>query len=208
MRKVPVSAYKNVVFDIGNVIVRWDPPLITARAFGAPRASDDLVRSIFGGDIWFRLNRGEISEAEAKQAYCARLGFSEDEAETLFFHIKDSLDLMEDTTCVMARLDKAGYRMFALSDNVREIVAHLQAKYDFWRYFEGAVISAELGALKPSPEIFAYLLNEYELVPEETVFLDDMQHNVDGAAAMGLRALRFSNAARAEQDLKGLGLVF
>lgn len=201
-------AVKNVVFDIGNVIVRWDPPLIAARAFGAERADDGFVRSIFEHDLWFQLNRGEISELQAKQRYRAALDFSDEETEALFFHIKDSLDLYEDTLAVMQRLETAGYRIFALSDNVHEIVAYLKSKYDFWRCFKGAVISAEKGVLKPSPEIFMHLLNDYGLVAEETVFLDDLQRNVDGAGAVGIRALQFLNAARAERDLKDMGLAF
>lgn len=199
---------KNVIFDIGNVIVRWDPPLITARTFGAERAGDKFVRSIFEHDLWFQLNRGEISETQAKERYRAALGFSNEEADALFFNIKDSLDLFEDTLAMMQRLEAAGYRIFALSDNVHEIVAFLKSKYDFWRHFDGAVISAEKGVLKPSPEIFMHLLNDYGLAAEETVFLDDLRRNVDGAGAVGIKALQFFNAARAERDLKGMGLAF
>lgn len=58
---------KNVVFDIGNVVVRWDPSLIVSRTFGDMRPQEDLVREIFTHDIWYDLNLGRISEQDAKK---------------------------------------------------------------------------------------------------------------------------------------------
>jgi len=199
-------AIRNIVFDIGNVVVRWDPRLISARTFGEAEATAELVRSIFGDPLWFRLNRGEITEAEAKRAYCDRLGRDPAELERLFFHIRDSQALIPGTVDLMARLAKAGYRVFALSDNVRENVLHLRQRYDFWKHFEGVVISAELGWLKPDPRIFGHLLHSFALEPAETVFLDDVAGNVEGARAAEMHAIQFVDAERAEADLAALGV--
>jgi putative hydrolase of the HAD superfamily len=199
---------KNVVFDIGNVIVRWDPIHITSRTFGPERATPEFIGSIFGPETWLPLNRGELTEAQAKQAYQDRLGFTTGEADKLFYNINDSLDLLTDTVALMERLQSADFRIFALSDNVHEIVHYLKQRYDFWRFFEGAVISAEIGLLKPSQEIFLHLLETHALRAEECVFLDDVLANVEGAQSVGMRALQFSDATRAEQELKALGLVF
>lgn len=198
---------RNIVFDIGNVVVRWDPTLITARAFGEAEATDAFVQSIFGHPLWLQLNRGEITEAEAKLAYCALLKREPDHLDRLFFHIKDSLDLVPGTVELMERLVGAGYRVFALSDNVREIVLYLRQRHDFWRHFEGVVISAELGFLKPDPRIFDHLLQSFALRPEETVFLDDVPRNVEGARAADMHAIQFTDIARAEADLAVLGVT-
>jgi putative hydrolase of the HAD superfamily len=199
---------RNVVFDIGNVIVRWDPSLIATRTFGPERATPGLVGAIFGPETWLPLNRGELTGVQAKQAYQDRLGFTSAETEQLFYYINDSLDLFTDTVALMERLQNAGFRIFALSDNVHEIVHYLKQRYDFWRFFEGAVVSAEIGLLKPSKAIFSHLLETHDLRAEDCVFLDDVLANVAGAQAVGMYALQFSDAARAEQELKALGLVF
>jgi putative hydrolase of the HAD superfamily len=199
---------KNIVFDIGNVIVRWDPIRISTRTFGAERSTPEFVGSIFGPETWLPLNRGELTATQAKEAYQDRLGLSAAEADKLFYNINDSLDLLTDTIALMERLQRAGFRIFALSDNVHEIVHYLKQRYDFWRFFEGAVISAEIGLLKPSPAIFLHLLETHALRAEECVFLDDVLANVEGARAVGMQALQFSHARRAEQELKSLGLVF
>lgn len=205
MQSTPI---KNVVFDIGNVIVRWDPPLIAARAFGAERATPEFIQQLLHGPIWRALNRGELTEAEGKAAYRAEMGFSEAEADALFFHIKDSLTLIPETLVLMEALRRAGYDIYALSDNVHELVTYLKARHDFWRYFVGAVISAEIGLLKPSAEIYQHLLDTHGLNAGETVFLDDMIGNVEGAQAMGIHALHFTDTATAVSGLRTLGLVF
>ncbi len=201
---------KNVVFDIGNVFVQWSPPEVIRRCFDLPpdsaenRERTKLLRS----PLWLRLNRGELTETEAELAYQAEHGLTKDEAAALLFHVKDHQDLIDGTEAIARRLQAAGYRLFALTDNVREIVLHLKSRYRFWELFEGAVVSAEVGMLKPHEGIFRHLVESFGLEPSETVFLDDMQANVDGAKRIGLQACLFTSAAQCEQDLRALGLRF
>ncbi|MDR3437379.1 HAD family phosphatase [Telmatospirillum sp.] len=197
---------RNIVFDLGNVVVRWDPALIVARTFGEATATPEFVRSIFAHPLWLELNRGEITEEQAKRAYCSRLGVTTDQIGQLFFHIKNSQTLVPGALELMEQAAAAGLRLFALSDNVHEIVLHLRKTYDFWRYFEGVVISAELGILKPDPRIFTHLLNTFVLEPKETVFLDDLARNVEGARAVGMHAVHFIDAERAAVELEALGV--
>ena len=199
---------RNVVFDIGNVLVRWDPVGIVEMAFSL--AGEEAVarrEALFGDiDIWRALNRGELTIVEAKRAYVADGHLSEEEAERLFDAIRASLTLLEDTPPLMERLAAAGYRLFALTDNVREIVADLSERHDWWALFEGATVSAEVGCLKPDPRIYRHLLESHGLAPDETVFLDDLPRNVEGARAAGMHAFVFTDAKQAERDLRSLGV--
>jgi putative hydrolase of the HAD superfamily len=200
------AAIRNVVFDVGNVIVRWDPALISARAFGDAKATPELVRSLFAHPLWLQLNRGEITEDEATRSYCDLLRLDARQMERFFFHVKDSQALIPGTVDLIERASKAGYRLFALSDNVREIVSYLRQRYDFWRHFEGVVLSCELGTLKPDAKIFDHLLGVFELEPRETIFIDDVARNVEGARAVNMHAIQFVDAARAEMDLAAYGV--
>jgi putative hydrolase of the HAD superfamily len=74
--------------------------------------------------------------------------------------------------------------------------------------FEGAVISAEIGILKPDPAIFRHATEKFNLLAEETVFFDDVQANVDGASSIGINARLFTTASRCVEDLQALGLSF
>jgi putative hydrolase of the HAD superfamily len=197
----------NIVFDIGNVVVRWNPALIAERTFGAERGTADYAIELFGAPIWRAINLGHLSETEAKLAYGRDHGLSAEEADVLFFHVKDSQELVPGTTDLIARLASRNYRLFALTDNVHEIVAHLKDRYDFWDHFEGAAVSAELGVLKPSAEIYRHLLDTYGLVAEETLFLDDMPANAQGARDVGMHGLVFTTADQAIDDMRELGIV-
>ncbi len=199
---------KNVVFDIGNVVTRWDPQLICRRTFGDAHATPEFASGIFRHPIWRSLNKGELTEEEAKHAFHKEHGHSLDQLTTMFFHVKDTQDLVDGTVEMMERLIAAEYRLFALTDNVKEIEAYLRNRYDFWRHFDGVINSATVGCLKPSEEIYSHLLDGFDLTPEHTVFMDDMPHNVDGARAMNMHAIQFKTAAQAEEDLKALGLRF
>jgi putative hydrolase of the HAD superfamily len=200
---------RNVVFDIGNVLVRWDSRGIVEAAFGLTGdAAHTRWQALFvEADIWRALNRGEHTEAGAKRAFVEAGHCTEDEAEALWAALYASLHIIEDTPPLMARLKAAGYRLFALTDNVREIVAHLSDQHAWWALLEGVTNSAELGCLKPDPRMYRHVLETNGLAAEETVFLDDMPGNVEGARQAGMHALVFTDAAQAERDLRSLGVA-
>jgi putative hydrolase of the HAD superfamily len=201
---------KNVVFDIGNVFVHWSPPEVIRRCFGhAPDTAENRERTaLLRSPLWLRLNRGELTGAEAELAYQAEHGLTRQQAADLLFHVKDHQELVDGTEAIARRLQAAGYRLFALTDNVREIVTHLKTRFQFWELFDGAVVSAEIGMLKPHDGIFHHLVDSFGLAPSETVFFDDVQANVDGARRIGLQARLFTTSGRCEQDLRALGLRF
>lgn len=198
---------KNVVFDIGNVVVRWAPLEIVRLTFGNIESAEERVKSIFQSDTWLELNKGNISESEAKLQYQQLHGLSELDCERLFYYVKRTQILIYGSVDLIKRVKAAGYRVYALTDNVHEIVAYLQDTYKFWNLFEGATVSAEVGLLKPQPEIYQSLLTQYALEASETVFIDDMPYNVEGAETVGMSAIQFANAGQCEADLKSLGLT-
>jgi putative hydrolase of the HAD superfamily len=201
----------NVIFDVGNVFVRWSPPDIVERCFNLQKGSDENLRraeALFRCLLWRRLNLGELTQEEAELAYQTEFGLSKEEASSLFFHVTDHQELIDGTEAIAQRLKRAGYRVFALTDNVHEIVAHLKLRYQFWTLFEGAVVSAEIGLMKPDPEIFRHTAETFGLVAAETIFFDDIQANVDGARLIGMEARLFTTPSRCEEDLRSLGLSF
>ncbi|MCG6326522.1 HAD-IA family hydrolase, partial [Vibrio alginolyticus] len=130
------------------------------------------------------------------------------ELETLFHYIKATQQLIDGTQVLMDDLLSAGYTLYALTDNVNEIVAHLKATYDFWPKFTGAVVSSECGLLKPDPRIYQHLAQSQNIIPHESVFMDDMPANVQGAIEQGFRAFQFATAQDARARLHALGLAF
>lgn len=203
-----MAEIKNVVFDIGNVIVNWSPAEIVRLTFGAAKATDELTSSIFKSDLWMALNRGEMPESEAKLMYQERLGFTTEHTDQLFYYVKHTQLILFGSLNLLQRVKSAGYRTFALTDNVNEIVDHLKSQYDFWPLFDGTIVSSELGCMKPHPEIFNHLLDQHNLSATECVFIDDMPHNLKGATSLGFSGIQFENADQCERELKSLGLSF
>ncbi|GLR04890.1 haloacid dehalogenase [Vibrio hyugaensis] len=201
-------AIKNVVFDVGNVLVRWSPLEIVRLTFGNNVDAEGLAKELFMSSIWSDLNKGLISESQAKQRYQEEKQFSEADCERFFYYVKQTQLLIYGSVDLLKRIKTAGYQVYALTDNVVEIVEYLKSTYDFWPLFNGTTVSAELGLLKPQPEIYQNLLKTHHLLASETVFLDDMPHNVEGAQAVGILAIQFEHAEQCERALKAMGLSF
>ncbi len=202
------TVIKNVVFDVGNVIVRWAPLEIVRLTFGNVEQPEELAKKVFMSDIWLDLNRGFLNEIEAKDRYQLELDFTPQDCDRLFYYVKQSLIELYGSVDLLKKVKAAGYGVYALTDNVVEIVDFLKTEYDFWPLFDAATVSADLGLLKPQPEIYHSLLNSNQLIAEQCVFLDDMPHNVEGAKSVGMHAIQFLSAEQAEDELKALGLRF
>ncbi len=193
---------KNIIFDIGNVMVRWDPLSITTELFPEHPNIAQLNQQLFKSATWFDLNLGKITDQQALQQYQQNLGIDPKQLEQLMPAVKRSLTPITGSAELVAQLYQAQYPLYALTDNTKEIMAFLKAEYDFWRMFRGVVVSAEIGVLKPNPAIYEYLLNTYQLTAQETLFIDDHQPNIDGAQAVGIQALRFETVKKCIEDLK------
>lgn len=186
-------AIKNIVFDVGNVLVIWDPTHIIETYFPEMASPEALANEIFKHPTWYALNMGQITEAEAIAQHAKRLRLPVSELEGIMAHAKTSLILIEGSLNILKRAHEANYALYALTDNTHDILAHLKERYDFFNLFEGIVSSAEVGQVKPHPEIYHHLLNTYQLDPAETVFIDDLHRNISGAKAVGMDGFVFKD---------------
>lgn len=199
---------RNVVFDIGNVMVRWSPMEIIRLTFGDSSRNEALAQSIFHSELWRGLNRGEYTEQEVKTELQHLLDLPKEITESLFYYIRRTLILLFGSTELLKKLIDAGYTTYALTDNVIEIVDYLKKQYDFWDCFSGVIVSAEVGCLKPDAEIFNHLISQYQVDPRESVFIDDLSKNIEGSRRVGFYGIQFYDSAQCEQELNKLGLRF
>ena len=200
-------AIKNIVFDVGNVLVRWDPQGIVERVFDGHANLPQLMQEIFKHETWLLLNRGEITEVEAIDRYHQLLKIDKKHLQHLVNVVKDSLTPIEESIALLENLSHQEFKLYALTDNTHEIMAYLRKRYQFWDHFQGVIVSAEVGYLKPAKEIYEILLSTYQLIPEETVFIDDVPRNVEGAKALGIHGIVFEEPAQCIAHLKKLGVI-
>ena len=197
-------AIKNIVFDVGNVLVRWDRELIIKKAFPHRNDYGLLAEAIFKHETWFSVNKGHLTEAQAILEYQKRLSLDHAALESMMQIAKESLIPVEGSFELLEQLHQQHYALYALTDNTHEFMRYLKSKYDFWDKFKGIVVSANLGYLKPSPEIYDYLLNTFNLIPTETIFIDDLLVNIEGAQAKGIHGIQFQNSEQCFIELQAL----
>ena len=202
------SAIKNVIFDIGNVFVRWSPQEVLRLTFGDESPRQRLGHALFHHDLWKAFNRGEYTETQMKIQLIRQFEFLEVEVERFFYYVKETQIMLHGQPELFERVRRAGYFTYALTDNVMEVIDHLKVRYPFWHQFDGTIVSAQEGCLKPDAAIFERLLQRYTLIPSESVFIDDMPANVEGARQLGFAAIQYSHSCQCEQALKALGLDF
>jgi putative hydrolase of the HAD superfamily len=107
-----------------------------------------------------------------------------------------------ETVAVLRSLSERRVPLYCLSDMPVSVFAHVRQRYDFWDAFVGIVISGEAKMMKPGRAVFEYLLKQYGLAAEATVFVDDHPPNIEGAKAVGLQAILFKNAEQCARDLE------
>lgn len=197
----------NLIFDLGGVVVRWDPEAIIAGVFSDPQVRAKVRAGVFGHADWLELDRGTLPREQAIARAAQRTGIAEAEVKRLLLAVPPSLVPIPETVDLLYRLKARGYPLYCLSNMHFASIEHLERTYKFWEVFSGAVISCRQRLCKPEPDIYTHLLRTYELKPAETLFIDDVQVNLDAAAHLGICTLKFGNAAQCERDLRALDLI-
>lgn len=188
---------KNIVFDMGNVLMRFDQELFLRR-LGVPDADACLLaREVFRSLEWARLDRGSMVEAEAVESICRRLPERlHGAAHQLVTAWDDPIVPVAGMYALVEELKQAGYGIYLLSN------ASLRQR-EYWprvpgnRFFDGTLISAEEKLVKPQPEIYRRLLERFGLTAEECFFIDDAPANIEGAFYCGIPGAVFHGDVQA-----------
>jgi HAD superfamily hydrolase (TIGR01509 family) len=198
------SLVRNVIFDLGGVVLDWNPDQILSRYQADPERRVQLRRAFFGHADWQLFDRGGLTEAEVIDRTHTRLGRPRSEVVEIVQAVRDSLVVKPDTVTLMRSLHARGIALYCLSNMPASIYAQLRIRHEFWDVFRGIVISGEVMMVKPEPEVFTHLLERYGLCAQETVFIDDLPANIEAARRIGLHTILFRDAAQCQQELDGL----
>jgi FMN phosphatase YigB (HAD superfamily) len=193
---------RNVIFDFGGVLVRWQPQAIIERFYPEGPLRERLSKAVFQHPDWIEMDRGSLDEEAAIERFAARMERPVAEMRALMQYVRESLTPLEGTIAILESLARQGVPLYGLSNMSAPTFAHLKARYGHWHLFRGIVISAEVRMVKPDPEIFEYISRRYDLTPAHTLFIDDHLPNVESARRHGFRTVHFADASscRAELD--------
>ena len=193
--KLKPATIKNTVFDLGAVLFHWNPEAIAQEFAEDVTQRQLLLDQVFHHQDWKRLELGEITERQAIQSFANNTGLPLARMEALIDSIKAYLTPKEDTVALLLELQQQGHRLFCLSNICTEIYQHVATRHTFFDAFEDVIVSAEVKLAKPDPKIFQYMLKRFNILPEETLFIDDMPANVASASSLGIQAIQFTEIA-------------
>jgi putative hydrolase of the HAD superfamily len=197
----------NIVFDLGGVVLRWEPDKIIADVFAETELQARVRADIFAHQDWLELDRGTLPLGEAVKRGAARSEIPAARIAMLFDEVPHALQLIPETVDLIYRLKSQGHRLYYLSNMHVASIEHLEREYTFWNAFEGGVISCRVHLIKPEPEIYRTLLERYALDGAETVFIDDREINLTAAAEFGIRTIHFKNPEQCAEQLHARGIV-
>jgi putative hydrolase of the HAD superfamily len=195
---------KNIIFDLGGVILNWDPRSVIARFTEDVDAQDRLYSSIYSHPDWLEYDRGMLSEKDAVAIFAERTGSTHGAIASLLHETMVSLTVKQDSLDLLYELHGQNVNLFCLSNMPAEAYEFVSRRYSFFEIFRGIVISAHLKLIKPDPRIFEHLLRNYGLDPAETLFLDDNQENINAAESLGVYSILFEDAKNCRSRLKKL----
>lgn len=195
----------NVVFDLGGVVVRWQPDALIAASFDDAAIRARVRREIIDHADWLALDRGVLPKSEAVLRAALRTGLSAAAVEDFLDSVPPALTVVPETVALMRCVRAQGHRLYCLSNMQQASIAYLEREHDYWDVFDGAVISSRIKLIKPEPAIYAHLLKTFALRGEETVFIDDTAVNLPPAQAFGIKTVQFENAAQCGRALRLLG---
>lgn len=202
------AAIDAVVFDMGGVLLDWDPRHLYRQLFTDEGAMerfldelDLLAYHATNHDSGLRPMSDSMAELAARhpQYRDELIAWSERYAEMVGDPVPGSIELLAEL--------RGRVPLYLLSNVPHETIAVLRRDWAFFDWFAGQVISAEEGLIKPEPRLFEVLVDRYGLTVERTAFIDDMPANVEAARAVGLHAIRFTTAVNLRADLGRLGVI-
>jgi 2-haloacid dehalogenase/putative hydrolase of the HAD superfamily len=198
---------KAVLWDIGNVIVRWNPRTLYSKIFQDPVACDRFLSSVCTME-WHIAHDLGVTFADNRAPLLAR--FPEYEAEIRAWEDRwwDMFSgVFAETENAIEDLHAAGIPQFALSNMSHEVFDGIVALSPAFKRLGGYVISAEIATMKPDPAIYRLACERFGFAPQDFLFIDDSAWNIEGAKALGFDTHHFTDPAALRPALEARGLL-
>ncbi|MBQ8583299.1 MAG: HAD family phosphatase [Clostridia bacterium] len=197
---------KNLIFDFGQVLVKFEPYYMAKQYAESVDDAKLVAEVLFDRLYWDRLDDGTISDKEVLRLASERLPDRlRPVAERVYYNWIYNIPPVEGMWELVRRLKASGrYRLLLLS-NISEYFAEHEGEIPILSEFDTKIYSARVGAVKPERKIFVVLCERGGIRPEESLFIDDSERNIDGAEKFGIKGYLFDgDAKRLERYIEGL----
>lgn len=191
IEKREIEMIKNIISDLGNVVLEFNPISLVLKYIEDKKRAEAIAKEIFLGDEWYRWDRNLITKNEISEYAKSKL--LESEFETVDKILNSWWDFMvfnEDILDFYEVQKSNGMKLYILS-NYSPDYYELKWNQDRKRLFDGEIISCDFKVGKPNPEIYKILLQKYDLNAAESLFIDDIEENLQTAKKLGFKTLRY-----------------
>lgn len=195
-----------IIFDIGNVLADfvWEEHF---RSFGYDEAMvSRIAKATVQSPMWNEYDRGALSDDEIMQGFIDNDPELEDILRKVLKNVKTMVRRNDYAIPWIEELQSRGYRCLYLSNFSRRAEIECAHALDFIPYMDGGILSYRDRVIKPMPEIYQMLIERYDLVPQECVFLDDTACNLEAAEKFGIHTIHFISREQAIGELQKLGV--
>ena len=196
-----------MVFDLGGVLIDWDPRHLYRKVFVSEEEVEDFLSTIATLEWHNEQDRGRTLE-EATALLISQHPEYGTEIEAYYGRWDEMFgDPIEGSVRVLQDVREQGHPLYAITNWPAETFPRARERWDFLGWFEDIVVSGEERATKPKREIYDVLVKRTGLDPATTVFIDDREPNVRAAGDLGFITVKFEDAAKLREDLVRLGVL-
>lgn len=183
---------KNIVFDLGNVLVKFDSNELIYSFFNKRQ---EEVKSIYFDSLWNEYDQGLYSVEEMIEKGVKQFPELELCIKKLMYHWTEFVIPLKDNVAFIKDLKRLGYNVYILSNIPEDDTKYLRSCGVFDN-IDGGIFSYEYKKIKPDPEIFHILLEKYNLKASECLFLDDRKDNVESASNLGFETIEVKDSSK------------
>jgi len=204
----PGPTITTVVFDLGGVLIDWDPRHLYRQLLADDEAIDAFLEEVGFAEWNHAVDSGTTTWVEAVAALAAAHPHHRELIEAYPRRFSETLaGAIDDTVSLLRELHAQGVTLLALTNWSAETFPVALERFDFLTLFDDVVVSGVEHVAKPDPAIFELLVRRHRLEPSRTVFVDDKVANVEAAERVGLIGLQFLDAATLRLELEAAGLL-
>ena len=195
---------KNIIFDLGGVLVDWNPDKVFIKVFEGDKQKMKYFYAEVCTHDWNENQDAGYPMAKATEERVALFPEFEKEIRMYYDRWDEMLgDQIQGTVDILKKLTNSPeYKVVALTNWSHETFPKAIKKFEFLQWFEGILVSGVEKTRKPFPEIYELTLNRFDLIAEESLFIDDNLRNVEAARALGIHSIQFHSPEQLAQELK------
>ena len=202
-----MSEIRHIVFDIGKVLIHYDPELPYKRLIPDAERRAWFLGNVCTGEWNVEQDRGR-TWAEAEALLLASHPDHEDMIRGFRLNWHEMVPhAYDDSVAILERLVGAGHDVTMLTNFAADTFVEARQRYPFLNLGRGVTVSGEVGMIKPDERIYRLHADNFDLDAPATLFIDDSAKNVEGARKAGWQAVLFTGAEQLEQDLERLGVA-